>query len=83
MNKFFAPFMHLPMENGETGSEGNITKTPWTNGNQGKCMPSSIILTSETLTESGSLQKKKILNGVDAEFKYKINSLSIINIVLL
>jgi hypothetical protein len=28
MNKFFAPFMHLPMENGETGSEGNITKTP-------------------------------------------------------
>jgi hypothetical protein len=31
MNNFFVPLRDLPMENVETGSEGNSTKTPGTN----------------------------------------------------
>jgi hypothetical protein len=38
-NNFFAPLRDLPMENAETGSEGNFSKTPETNESTGKGRP--------------------------------------------
>jgi hypothetical protein len=39
INNFFPPLRDLSMENVETGSEGNSTKTRGTNEGSGKCRP--------------------------------------------
>jgi hypothetical protein len=44
MNNFFVPLRDLRMENAETGSKGNSTKTPGTNEGLGRGRLPPIIL---------------------------------------
>jgi hypothetical protein len=46
-NYFLAPLCDLLMENEETGSEENSTKTPGTNGSPGKIHRFHIVMTPE------------------------------------
>jgi hypothetical protein len=62
-NKFFAPLRDLPMENGETGSEENPTKTPGTNESTDKSRPPPTVLTSEANIISLQRELKSVVGG--------------------
>jgi hypothetical protein len=70
-NNFFAPLRDLPMENAETGSEGNSTKTPGTYVNSGKCRPSPIVLTSEAKFVGLHGEVKNVVSGGFFRINYK------------
>jgi hypothetical protein len=63
MNNSFAPLRDLPMENAETGSGRNSTKTPGTNENSGKGRPPLILLTSETTLIKLQRELKSVVGG--------------------
>jgi hypothetical protein len=62
-NNFFAPLSNLPMENAETGSERNSTKTPGSNESTGKGGPPPIILTLEVNFISLQRELKNVVSG--------------------
>jgi hypothetical protein len=62
-NNFFAPLRDLPMENADTGSEGNSTERPGTNGSPGKGRTSPVVLTSEANLISLQRELKSVVSG--------------------
>jgi hypothetical protein len=62
-NNFFAPLGDLPMENAETASEGNSTKTPGTNDSPGKGRLPPTVLTSEANLINLQRELKTVVTG--------------------
>jgi hypothetical protein len=60
-NNFLAPLRDLPMENAETSSERNSTKTCGTNESTGISRPPPIVLSSEAKLISLHRELKSVL----------------------